>query len=999
MVKISAIHSIKGRIRYRIEELYRSRNLADYLQQELSQHLAIQQVQANVLTGNLLVQFDPACPASEIKSLVNDIVRRYSSGERPDLRQESSPVTEQSQQPQSRQLSQETTETVAWHLLSLETVLERLGTSKTEGLSPGAIAQSMEQYGRNTFAETKTREDLEIILEQFNSLPVGLLGIAAGISLLTGGVADALTIAGVVGLNAVIGYVTESQSERIIQSLKSQGKPIALVIRNGSKETIEATEVVVGDLLILRTGDRVAADARLLKTDNLQIDESPLTGESLPVTKLAISLEQQEVPLAERHNMVYQGTLVTGGQGKAVVVATGNATEIGKIQAMAGEAVMPDTPLQRQLDEVGGQLVLIGSGVCALVFVIGIMRGQGLLQMLKTSISLAVASVPEGLPAIATTILALGIQDARNQGVLIRGIDAVESLGSVQTICLDKTGTLTCNQMVVQDVRVGIKGPQFRDDRCWYWENRKTDPLNHQEASWLLHVAVLCSETEVTPSGDTYQLTGSATENALVQLAIDGGIDPMTLRERFPLVKTNARSANHELMSTLHRFDEGNFLSAVKGNPHEIIQRCDYQACDGEVRPLTQQEKRALENTNQQMAGKALRVLGFAYRITEQSVSASEMEEHLIWLGLAGMADPIREGVIELISKFHTAGIDTVMITGDQSPTAYAIARALHLGRDGRLEILDSSALGELSPDKLEALANKVDVFARVSPSDKLNIVQSLQEAGKIVAMTGDGINDSPALKAANVGIAMGKGGADAARETADVILEDNALETTIAAIAQGRSIYSNIRKSLHFLLATNLSELAVMIVGTAAGFTDPLNAMQLLWLNLVTDVFPSLGLALEAPESNILDQPPRDPTESILSQSDYQRIGLEATVLSVSALGAYGYALTRHGPGPRASTVLFMGLTIAQVLNALNARSTQPSLFGGERRPDNPYLDAAIIGSLVLQLLPLFFPPLRQLLKLGPLDPLDAIVIAGCALLSLGINEATKSIELSEAT
>ena len=986
MVSTSAIHRVKGRIRYKVEGLYRSQALADYLQQTLSQQTGVEEVKANSLTGHLLIQFDPTYPASEIKTLVENTVASYHSGEN---------VSSESQPQKTETFSSDGKD---WHFLEIDRILQEFGTSPTEGLSDSAIAQNAQRYGSNTFAEAQARPDLEIILEQFNSLPVALLGVAAGISLVTGGVADALTIAGVVGLNAVIGYVTESQSERIIQSLKSQGKPIALVIRNGQEETIDAGEGVVGDLLVLRTGDRVAADSRLIETDNLQIDESPLTGESLPVTKIATSLDRQDVPLAERENMVYRGTLVTGGQGKAVIVATGSQTEIGKIQAMAGEAIVPETPLQRQLDEVGGQLVLIGSVVCALEFGIGVLRGQGWLTMLKSAISLAVASVPEGLPAIATTILALGIQEARRQGVLIRGIDAVESLGSLQTICLDKTGTLTCNQMVVKDVRVGMNEAKFAENRCWWWGDRKIDPLDHQEVVGLLQVGVLCSETEVTPAGDSYDVSGSATENALVQIAIDAGVDPISLREKFPLLKLNARSANHELMSTLHRFGNGKVLIAVKGNPHEIIQRCHYRSRDGEITPLTPQEKRTLQNANEQMAGKALRVLGFAYRMAEDSISETEMEEDLIWLGLAGMADPIREGVTDVIARFHEAGIDTVMITGDQGPTAYAIARELHIGRDGRLEILDSSALGELNPEKLEALANKVDVFARVSPADKLNIVQSLQAAGKVVAMTGDGINDSPALKAANVGIAMGKGGADAARETADVILEDNALETTIAAIAQGRAIYSNIRKSLHFLLATNLSELAVMIVGTAAGFSEPLNTMQLLWLNLVTDVFPSLGLALETPESNILNQPPRDPDEPILSQADYERIVLESAVLSISALGAYGYALTRHGPGSRASTVLFMGLTIAQILNALNARSTQPSLLGGEPRPDNPYLDAAVLGSLALQLLPLFVPPLRQLLRLGPLDPIDTAVIAGCALLSLAVNEATKTIELQEA-
>lgn len=974
MVSTSAIHSSKGRTRYKIEGLYRSQKLASYLEQALKGHPCIQEVQASVLTGNLLIKFDRAYSVSEMQALVTETVNCY--------RPHPVPLP-----------SQETTPATNWHILPKETVLQELGTSETEGLSAEQVAENSQQYGRNTLAEAQTRQDLEIILEQFNSLPVALLGVAAGISLVTGGVADALTIAGVVGLNAAIGYVTESQSERIIQSLKNQGSAIALVIRNGTEETIDAEEVVVGDLLMLRSGDRVAADARLLQTDNLQVNESPLTGESLPVSKMVAPLERQAKPLAERQNMVYQGTLITGGKGLAIVVATGKETEIGKIQAMAGEAIMPQTPLQRQLDEVGGQLVLIGSGVCTLVFAIGVWRGQGLLPMLKSAISLAVASVPEGLPAIATTILALGIQEARRQGVLIRGIDAVESLGSVQTICLDKTGTLTCNRMVVKEVQVGLNQAQFEEGQGW-----SSRPLEDEEIAWLLWVAVLCSETEVAKSGAGYDLTGSATEKALVELSINAGIDPIALRECFPLLKTNARSANHELMSTLHPFGEGNVLIAVKGNPHEIIGRCKYRAQEGKMIPLTQAEQRSLENSNEEMAGKALRVLGFAYRIAEDSIPDDAVEEELIWLGLAGMADPIREGVNQVIAQFHQAGIDTVMITGDQSPTAYAIARELHLGRDEHLEILDSSALGTLNPEKLEALATKVDVFARVSPADKLNIVQSLQAVGKIVAMTGDGINDSPALKAANVGIAMGKGGADAARETADVILEDNALASIITAIAQGRSIYSNIRKSLHFLLATNLSELAVMIVGTAAGFTEPLNTMQLLWLNLVTDVFPSLGLALEAPEADVLKQSPRDPHEPILASSDYERICLESAVLSITALGAYGYALIRYGEGRRASTVLFMSLTVAQILNALNARSSQPSLLGGEQRPNNPYLDAAIGGSLALQLLPLFFPPLRQLLRLESLDPFDTTVIIACVLLSLAANEASKTIQFREA-
>ncbi|HEY9847011.1 MAG TPA: HAD-IC family P-type ATPase, partial [Candidatus Caenarcaniphilales bacterium] len=601
------------------------------------------------------------------------------------------------------------------------------------------------------------------------------------------------------------------------------------MIRDNSQTEINVEEVVLGDILVLKTGSTVAADARLIEAENLSIDESALTGESIPVTKAIQPLAGHDIPIGDRRNMAYKGTFVTAGQGLAAVVATGQFTEMGKIQTMVSEATATETPLSRQLDEVGTQLVLISGGVCGFVFGLGVVRGYGLLQMLQSAISLAVAAVPEGLPTIATTVLALGIQDMRRHNVLVRSLSAVEALGSVQTICLDKTGTITENRMLVAEVHADIS-LKLADGELVTADGTPINPYDCEPLLKLIHIAVLCNESEVYQQEGEYAVKGSATENALIHLAIAAGVDVIALRAQYPLLETQQRSENRNIMSTIHTTPGSQRLLALKGSPTEVLERCSQQIKAGKVVPLTDSGRMAISLDNERMAGKALRVLGVAY--THMDDPQQTLEVDLTWLGLIGMADPIRNGVPALIPGFHQAGINTVMITGDQSPTAYAIAKQLQLSRDPQLEILDSMALVNLDPEALKALCDKVDVFARISPANKLQIVQALQAAGKVVAMTGDGINDAPALKAANVGVAMGHSGTDVAREVADIVLQDDKLETMIVAISQGRTIYNNIRKSVHFLLATNFSEIIVMTIAIALGLGEPLNAIQLLWLN-----------------------------------------------------------------------------------------------------------------------------------------------------------------------
>lgn len=895
-----------------------------------------------------------------------------------------------------------------WHRVEVSEVIQLLQTSATAGLSQALAQKHLQTYGPNTLPEAAVRSRFSIFITQFKSLPVALLSFAAGLSIATGGFADAVVIMGVVLINAVIGYITESQSERIIRSLKRLVQPAAWVIRAGQLTEIDAQDVVLGDILVLRPGSYVAADARLIEVKHLSVDESALTGESLPVTKTVEALQEDDLPLGDRTNMVYMGTVITGGQGLAVVVATRMFTEMGRIQTLVGETAIPETPMQRQLDQAGSQLVLISSAVCGLVFGLGMLRGYDFLQMLKTSISLAVAAVPEGLPAVATTTLALGIREMRQHKVLIRRLDAVETLGSVQALCLDKTGTLTINKMSVVELYANGNHIQVVEGR-WRQGQALIDPQASETLLKILQVLVLCNESEVNGTSDEAEsLKGSSTENALLELAIAAGLDVVSLRQIYPLLAIHHRSEAHNVMTTLHTppanlspalphvaaiahpgaFPPKHFI-AMKGSPTEVLSRCNWQIRDDKIVPLTQGDRAVIETENERMAGRALRVLGIAYRYSSHP-EANTTQDNLIWLGLVGMVDPIRPGTKELMQIFHRAGIATIMITGDQSSTAYAIGRELALNQDKTLQILDSTAFTNLEPEVMQALCQQAQIFARISPAHKLQIVQALQRTGKVVAMTGDGINDAPALKSANVGVAMGHVGTDVAREVADIVLEDDNLQTMTIAVSRGRTIYNNIRKSVHFLLSTNLSEILVMLTATGFGLGQPLNALQLLWLNLVTDIFPGLALALEPPDPDVLNQPPRDPQEPIVKPSDFNRILFESTVLSISALGAYGYAIAHYGIGPHASTIGFMSLTCAQLFHALSCRSTTRR-WGQRALPPNPYLTVALAGSLALQLLSAIAPGLRTLLHITPISLMDAVLISTSALAPLLINIATK--------
>ncbi|MFM8330409.1 MAG: cation-translocating P-type ATPase, partial [Candidatus Methylumidiphilus sp.] len=812
---VTVVHAAgAGRLRVRVRGLYRCDRLKSQLEQTLAPLALIEAASANSLTGNLLVQFspehDPLAVLAEVENAARhccqDIVfpaAKAKPAPRPTKAKAASSgglgqwfkfssvapaAAEEQQRPASH----------PWHQLDAQESLARL-ESAPEGLSAAEASRRLALYGANRLAEHRRRSALEIFAEQLANPAMAMLGVSAVVSIATGGLIDAAVIVSAVLLNGVIGYVTESSSERTINALGSMAPTHAQVIRNGKQLTIDVADIVVGDLLVLTPGTYISADARLLSSNRLTVDESALTGESMPVGKHWNYIGREDTPLADRKNMLHMGTIVTGGSGQAVVSATGRHTEIGVIQSLVGEVKTPDTLLQRQLHELSTRLATSCGILCIGVFGLGVFRGYTWLQMLASSISLAVAAIPEGLPAVATTTLAIGIRNSHREKVLIRQLGAVESLGSVEVICLDKTGTLTLNQMKAVSMRTAGHTIHIEDGR-FSVKNRPINPLEQPEAKQLLRIVSLCSEVKLNGRGERPVLEGSATECALVEAAIHAGEDIRALRAAHPLLKTLHRAENRLYMMTIHETAEGDWLYAVKGSPADVLALCEWRLHEGEREELNEAIRDRIIERNDRLAGDALRVLGVAYAYTGKT--ADMQAPPLVWLGLIGMEDAIRPDMDRLIAEFHSAGVRTVMITGDQSATAYSVGNRLGLSGDAPLEIIDSSNLDKLDPDILKGVIKNTSVFARVSPAHKLKIVQALQEAGHVVAMTGDGVNDGPALKAADIGVAMGDQGTDVARSVADVVLEDDNLHTMITAIRQGRTIYSNIRKSLRFLLS-----------------------------------------------------------------------------------------------------------------------------------------------------------------------------------------------------
>jgi Ca2+-transporting ATPase len=871
------------------------------------------------------------------------------------------------------------------------------------GLRADEAAARLARDGRNEILDITGRSAAQILVGQFNSVPVGLLAASGGLALATRAFADAAAIGAVLAANAGLGFVTEKQAEDTVSSLRKLRPRQATVLRDGQPLTVDAAEVVVGDLLLLEPGEPVAADARVVQSHRLTTNEAALTGESLPVRKEAIDALPADTPLGERRNMVYLGTVVSGGAGRAVVVATAERTALGHIRALAQGAEAPRTQLQQELDTLGRRLAIGAALLCGGVIVLGLLRRRPLVPLVRTAVSLGVAAIPEGLPTVATSLLARGIRTLRERQVYARRLDAVENLGAVDTVCFDKTGTLTQNRMSVASLTLGLRWVRLAAGAETPSAQAATPPAVPE--AWL-HVAALCNsiepragEDEADGEASELHWQGSSTELALVEFAIAQGLAVTMLRQRHPPLAVRHRSEHHPYMVTLHDSAANGLLVAVKGRPDAVLARCETWFDGERTRALDDTTRRSLLAMNDRMAEAGERVLALAFR--QHPGQKFGETTGLSWLGLVGLADPLRPGLRDMVRRFSAAGIRTLMITGDQPGTARAVAESIGLDRaqglaSGDGVVVDAARLPE-SAAALADIAERAVAFARTSPAMKLEIVRALQLRGHVVAMTGDGINDGPALKTADVGVAMGATGTDFAHAMSDLVLRDDHPAAMLPAIEEGRTAFVNVKKSMRYLVATNLSELAATALAVAVGAPDPFDPMHLLWTNLATDVWPAIALGLEPAEPGILERPPVSLRGGLLERSEWGAMAVDSAVMTGAALASFGYGLARHGALPQARTLAFLTLTSSQLLYAFTMRSSRPLRMGGLR--PNPQLTRAVGFTLAAQAAVMLLPGPRRLLRVAPVGPLDLAVVGATALLPFLVREGLKELAWRRST
>jgi len=864
------------------------------------------------------------------------------------------------------------TEPVAWHTLDADEIERLLGTGSA-GLDAAEARARLARYGPNRLTTPEPVSALRILLAQFGSLVVLLLLGAATVALVLGDVLEALAIAAVLAINTLIGFAVELRARRAMDALLAYEVPVAKVVRGGRVEEITSEQLVPGDVVKLDEGDRVPADARLLSASELRTNEAPLTGESLPVAKDAARRSDRDAPLAERSCMVYSGTSVYVGRATGVVVATGAGTEIGRIGTLVAGVEEGRTPLEIRLAELGRRLVWLTLGVAALVTALGLLQGAPVGRMIETGIALAIAAVPEGLPAVATIALAVGLHRMARRHAMVRRLASVEALGATTVVCTDKTGTLTAGAMTATVVvgpgeTVDVTGTGYRAAGELVGSS---GPLSVENAPWLrrlLEAAALTSRAQVDAVAGT--MMGDPTDAALTVLALKAGVSASELLHAMPRVDEIPFSSARRLSASIHDAREGR-TAFVKGAPEAILERCSHRAAHGDDQPLGDAERTALLGHNEELAARGLRVIALAS-------GSGSAEGPLTFLGLVGIVDPPADGVRETIGTLRRAGIRTVVITGDQRPTAEAIARDLG-ALDAEHRAIDGRELRRMTDEELTAPDRPVGVFSRVSPEDKLRIVTALQARGEIVAMLGDGVNDAAALKKADVGVAMGLRGTDVAKETADIVLTDDRFLTVGAAVEEGRVVFENIRKFVFYLFSCNLAEVLVLLLASLATLPLPLLPLQILWLNLVTDTFPALALALEPAEPGVMRRSPRDPERAILSGPFLRAMGFYAALITTATLSAYAWGLQSGDPA-KAVTIAFMTLALAQLFHLGTARSRGPVL-SWRRATANPWALGAVPLVILLQILAVQWPPLATVLRTVPLDLGDWAIVSALSI------------------
>lgn len=887
-----------------------------------------------------------------------------------------------------------------WYRQSTDEVIENLDT-RFEGLTGEEAGERLVKYGLNELISPPTESRVIKFLKQFTSLLILVLIGAAIIAGLLGEYVDAVAILAIVLINAVIGFIQEERAERVLEALKKMSAPVAKVFRGGELTSVPASTLVVGDVISLDAGDNVPADCRVIDSRLLRIDEAPLTGESQPVDKLTGSLEST-LPLADRINMTFSATRVVYGRGRAVVVSTGMKTEIGKIARLLEEVKREPTPLQKRLAEFGRLLVYAAGGVCLLIFLLGILRGFDTLEMFLTAVSLAVAAIPEGLPAVVTIVLALGVQRMARRNGLVRKLPSVETLGSASVIASDKTGTITQNQMTVRRLYLAtgesleVTGSGYEPKGDFLIDSKKVELSREPVFKRAMQVSRLCNSAELKgEEGGEWFVIGDPTEGALLTLAQKSGMDFEELKGSLTFVAEIPFDATRKMMTTIYKDRENIYHAFIKGAPDMVLPRSSLLYSEDELTQMDEEKRSALVEVNEKFAGGALRVLALAYRRSESPFDITDIdsvESDLVFVALTGMIDPPRPEVIEAVVTTKAAGITPIMITGDHKITAMAIAREIGILGENELAITGEE-LDAYSEAQFMKLLPLIKVYARVSPAHKIKIVRAWKARGDIIAMTGDGVNDAPALKEADIGIAMGITGTDVTKEAADMVLMDDNFASIVSAVEEGRGIFDNIRRVVHFLLSCNIGEIILLLVAALMGLPLPLLPVQILWMNLVTDGLPALGLAMEPIDPKVMKEKPRKITEGIVTKELIRVMAIQGLFMAMCTFLVYALELYWFESGlDKARTMAFLVIVFCQKFHIFNCKNIWESVLN-RRIFSNKLLNLSVVFIIATQVAIIYVPALRTVFKVVAIGGMDWVLVLVVSVQPLIWMEVAKAV------
>ena len=894
-----------------------------------------------------------------------------------------------------------------WFNMTVDDTLEQLGTHEKKGITRDEAKKRQEQYGLNELKAKKKKSLLQKFIEQYKDFMIIVLIISAIISGVIGvmeeglsGLTDTIIILFVITMNAIIGVLQENKAEKSLEALQKLSSHVAKVIRDGKLEVIPSRELVPGDLVVLETGDYVPADLRIIEAVNLKTQEAALTGESVPVEKTVKKIDDEKVGLGDRTNMLFSSSLVTYGRGRAVVVETGMSTEVGRIADIINSAEEGETPLQQKLNKLGKTLGIVSLIICIAIFGIGLLYGKKVIEMFMTAVSLAVAAIPEGLPAVSTIVLAIGVQRMVKRNAIVKRLPAVETLGSATVICSDKTGTLTQNKMTVEKI--------FYNNNLCDVKNLEGD-LSDRNLNKLIHACMLCNDTKIS---DKHELTGDPTETALVDLGFKLNYDG-NIYGQYPRVKEIPFDSDRKLMTTVHE-EKGKYIVYTKGGVDELLARCTKYLRNDEIKDDLENYKTEITRTNNDLASSALRVLAMAYKEIDHEPSDEEMknmEQDLIYIGMVGMIDPPRLEVKDAVAKCKKAGIKTVMITGDHKITAIAIAKTLGILKNEK-EAITGSELEEMSQEDLEKNIRNYSVYARVSPEHKVRIVKAWQKNGDIVAMTGDGVNDAPSLKIADIGCAMGIVGTDVAKEAADVILTDDNFATVVSAVEEGRRIYDNILKAIQFLLSSNIGEIVTLFIailitpwlsskfGIDVNLITTLLPIHLLWINLVTDSLPALALAVDPAEKDVMDRKPLKHKTGVFTKGMTWRIIYQGIMIGLITLAAFVLGLSTQGETPEmkvkiGQTMAFYVLALSELVHVFNIRNNHKSIFAGNPFNNGMLLLAELVSASLMFVI-LFTEGIRNIFSLVLLPKEHILEVVGLILFPIVVVELFKLLKIN---